>query len=178
MSVSDITKQAIVDTVKKLVREKPIEKISVGEITHVCGLNRNTFYYHFKDKYEIFEYVFNAEVAPLLEPYMTLEHWADSTDVLCRHMKSEKEFYTNALKSQGTNTMRELLTNYYKNFLIIGAAPHYERLGIEGDSRELVARFYSHAIIGMLCDWVAFGMKKDTDVANRIIRLAVSERFV
>ena len=50
MSDSLITKKAIAAALKQVCREKPFDKISIADITAVCGLNRQTFYYHFQDK--------------------------------------------------------------------------------------------------------------------------------
>ena len=51
MSESLITKKAIATALKSLILEKPFDKISIANLTKACGLNRQTFYYHFQDKY-------------------------------------------------------------------------------------------------------------------------------
>ena len=50
MADSNITKNALAASLKNLMREKPFEKISVSDICEACGMNRKSFYYHFKDK--------------------------------------------------------------------------------------------------------------------------------
>ena len=56
MSSSAITKSALCDSLKKLCEQKPFDKISISDITGECGLNRQSFYYHFQDKYDLLEY--------------------------------------------------------------------------------------------------------------------------
>ena len=56
MSSSAITKSALCDSLKKLCEQKPFDKISISDITGECGLNRQSFYYHFQDKYELLSY--------------------------------------------------------------------------------------------------------------------------
>ena len=56
MSEALITKKAIAQGLKDLTLAKPFGKISIGDITSACGLNRQTFYYHFQDKYEPVSY--------------------------------------------------------------------------------------------------------------------------
>ena len=53
MSDSLITKKAIAGALKTVCKEKAFDKISIADITAACGLNRQTFYYHFQDKYEL-----------------------------------------------------------------------------------------------------------------------------
>ena len=49
---TDLTKRALSDSLKKLVLNRPISKITIKDITDGCGLNRQTFYYHFQDIFE------------------------------------------------------------------------------------------------------------------------------
>ena len=43
------TRQIILHTLTELMNEKPLSKITVKDIVERCGVNRNTFYYHFRD---------------------------------------------------------------------------------------------------------------------------------
>ena len=52
MADSNITKNALAVSMKKLMEKKPFSKISVGDICEDCGMNRKSFYYHFRDKYD------------------------------------------------------------------------------------------------------------------------------
>lgn len=175
MPASDLTKAAIIQTTKSLMTQHPIDAIQLNAIAKACGISRNTLYYHFKDKYEIVETIYTDELLPLISPCLTRERWAESLALLTDHMKSEQDFYTNALKSHGPNTMLHHLTRLYKDhFLSImsdGPSP-----GLSLESKEIVARFYSHAVIGMLCDWVDFGMKQDVRKAIRLISAAIESQ--
>ena len=49
--MSKVTKRALEQSLKNLLLKKPLTKITIGDITEDCGINRMTFYYHFKDIY-------------------------------------------------------------------------------------------------------------------------------
>ena len=51
------TKYALEDALKKLLLQKPIDKITINDLTEECGISRMTFYYHFKDIYDLVEWV-------------------------------------------------------------------------------------------------------------------------
>ena len=51
------TKYALENSLKKLLLQKPLNKITINDITEDCGINRMTFYYHFKDIYDLVEWV-------------------------------------------------------------------------------------------------------------------------
>ena len=54
--MSQITKRALEASLKNLLLKKPLNKITVNDITDDCGINRMTFYYHFKDIYDLVEW--------------------------------------------------------------------------------------------------------------------------
>ena len=58
MADSNATKNALAASMKKLMRKKPFEKISVSDICEDCGINRKSFYYHFRDKYDLVNWIF------------------------------------------------------------------------------------------------------------------------
>lgn len=177
MSSSDLTTQAILAVFRELLSQKPIEKISVREISDRCGINRNTFYYHFADKYQILERVFETEVLPRLAPFLNGDQWPDSIVALCGLMRESPAFYENAMKSAGPGSLSWLLVNHYKAFLMEASAPRFRSLEVSLEDQEMAARFYSHAIIGIIGDWVDNGMKKDPASACRMIRAVVTEHL-
>ena len=49
------TKKALADSLKDLLRTRPLSKVTIADITEGCGINRMTFYYHFRDIYDLVE---------------------------------------------------------------------------------------------------------------------------
>ena len=177
MAASEYTKQAIISSTKKLASEKPFQKISVIEIADRCGINRNTFYYYFADKYDVLQTIFEQEVLSVLETPACRENLADSVIALCAHMKQEQSFYARILREAGARSFRELLVQYYKNLLIQKASSHFETFKMESRDREIAARFYAHGTVGMICDWAAGDMRMDSAFAANVIQIASREKF-
>ena len=65
--MSQITKRAMEAALKKLLLEKPLTKITVSDITEECGMNRMTFYYHFKDIYDLVEWCCEEDARAALD---------------------------------------------------------------------------------------------------------------
>lgn len=59
--MSQMTKKSLAVSLKKMLAQKPLEKIKVIDITEDCEVNRQTFYYHFKDIYDLLEWVYTNE---------------------------------------------------------------------------------------------------------------------
>ena len=67
MADSNITKNALAVSMKKLMEKKPFSKISVGDICEDCGMNRKSFYYHFRDKYDLVNWIFYVDFIERME---------------------------------------------------------------------------------------------------------------
>ena len=52
------TKQALAKGLKATLEHKSLDRVTVGDITTFCGLNRQTFYYHFEDKYALLNWIY------------------------------------------------------------------------------------------------------------------------
>ena len=69
--MSDITKRAISASLKKLLCEKKLNKITVQDIADDCGINRQTFYYHFQDIYDLVEWTCIEDTEKVLKENRT-----------------------------------------------------------------------------------------------------------
>ena len=49
MANTSITKRAIQSAFLELLDQRSLSRITVRDITDICGINRNTFYYHYQD---------------------------------------------------------------------------------------------------------------------------------
>ena len=93
---------------KKLMRQKPFEKISVSDICSDCGINRKSFYYHFRDKYDLVNWIFYVGFIGGMELDSYDSGW-DWMEDICRYFYGEREFYRAALKIEGQNSFRDYL---------------------------------------------------------------------
>ncbi|MCD8014268.1 MAG: TetR/AcrR family transcriptional regulator [Lachnospiraceae bacterium] len=65
--MAGMTKEIIIQTVMELLNERPFTKITVKDIVERCGINRNTFYYHFRDITDVMEYAFKRELDRIMQ---------------------------------------------------------------------------------------------------------------
>jgi AcrR family transcriptional regulator len=73
--MAQTTKKALAASLKKLLLTKPLNKITINDITKDCEINRMTFYYHFKDIYDLVEWIFIEEASVALEGKKTYDTW-------------------------------------------------------------------------------------------------------
>jgi len=160
MSDSNITKQALANSLKEMMTKKNFSKISVNDIVENCGLTRPSFYYHFEDKYDLMNWIYYTETARLMINYDSIEHCTDGIRDLCYYMIKNKIFYTNALNTTGQNSFPEYLESYIRT---ISGTVIENTLGTDIDRKkwEMTVELASTALVGIIIKWANNGMKDD-----------------
>lgn len=115
MADSNITKKALATALKELMEEVPIDKIQVGQICERCAMNRKSFYYHFKDKYDLLNWIFDTEIITFVQEFsatQTMEDRVAEIRSVCHYFYDNRNFYRKALKVQGQNSFSEHFREY------------------------------------------------------------------
>ncbi len=174
MSEGLITKKAIAGALKDLTKQKPFDKISIGEITGSCGLNRQTFYYHFQDKYELLSWIYyNEAFLPIMDG-ISFANWDDRIFQLFDLMKRDHLFYVNTIK-YASNYFQEYLMKISETILGEAIDVLDVDLGINEADRDVIVRFYAFGVCGTVVQWATSGMKMEPkELANHLKKLAVS----
>lgn len=162
-----LTKMAIVKAFEELARVKNVDRITVKEITDKCQISRNTFYYHFKDIYDVLEEMLNQRVEQMIE---TLElnmqsgnSVQDTRRAGMRYILDNRELFFNLYQSAGVQEVKMYLD---KSSSVLG---HYlidrlsEGMNVSERDKELIISFYQYAHAGMMAEWLEKGMKDDLE---------------
>ena len=93
--MSQITKRALEQSLKNLLLQKPITKITINDITEDCGINRMTFYYHFKDIYDLVEWSCEEDARKAIEGNKTYGTWEQGFLNVFYAVRENKPFILN-----------------------------------------------------------------------------------
>lgn len=121
---SSLTRLALSDAMKNLLSERPLSDIRIADITDACHLSRKSFYYHFKDKEDLIQWIFDSEFMFTLDfdhVHAPVDYWR----ALMRYLYDNRAFYANALEASGQNCfadyfssrMRRILVEHYRGQL-------------------------------------------------------------
>lgn len=172
MSGSLVTKKALAASIKELMAKKSLAKISIAEIVDNCGLNRQTFYYHFKDKYDLVNWIYSTEVVASTAESWTYEQWSDGIMEILRIMKKNQSFYTNALNSSGQNTFSDYLFSVTREMTLQVFGSLSSKDSIDEEGLMFMAEFITHGLVGIISKWVKSGMPLTPEqLHSRIIHL-------
>lgn len=174
MSDSLITKKAIAQALKAICRVKEFDKISIADITTACGLNRQTFYYHFQDKYELLSWIYYSENFALITEDISFENWNDKILEMLHIMVREKVFYINTLKEQ-ENTFESYLFDMAKALFVEAMDTLDTDKTLDRGEKEFDAEFYAYGICGVILSWAEKGMRIAPEVVSMHLKSLASD---
>lgn len=156
------TKSLLAQSLQELMLTMPLEKISVNDIVEHAGVGRNTFYYHFEDKYDLVNWYFQTGVTHFLATRTNYTSWINLMDSIEEYLRENRVFYTNALRYTGQNSLQEYIFDFFASIVIqrlTETCPPGQPPLSEADAR-FIGNFVSGAFMGVLIPWVDRGMKE------------------
>lgn len=155
------TKLALEASLKKLLLQKPLDKITINDLTTDCGISRMAFYYHFKDIYDLAEWVCVEDGTRALQGKKTYDTWQEGMLQVFEAVLENKPFILNIYRC----VSREKIENYlYKlTFKLIAYVVEEKCAGsdLAKEDKAFIAEFYKYAFVGIMLDWIGNGMKGD-----------------
>lgn len=153
------TKEAFASALKQVMSVKPINKITVKDLVEICGVNRQTFYYHFDDVYDLLEWVFEEDAKRALPKEIIQDHWRRDVMVFFEYLYENKVFALNVFNSNSRAYMLRFLKQRLQECIRGFAAIVSEGWNIDRQDFDFVVEFYSNGVIGLVSQWMDLGMK-------------------
>lgn len=152
MALNDRTKVYYAEALEHLLQTKPFEKIQVKDLCEYCNTTRTTFYYHFRDKYDLAAWIFNQDYNAVF--FASDADMTEQTAVkLLERMYEKRGFYKKVFTDHSQNSIR----NYIHDFnvengqKVVKFTYHVEK---PSDEQMYLIRHFSYGTIQMLMDWL------------------------
>ena len=159
--MSQITKRAISASLKHLLLQKPLGKITINDIAEDCGINRMTFYYHFKDIYDLIEWTCVEDASRALEGKKTYDTWQQGLLQIFEAVLDNKPFIMNVYRSVSREQVETYLYKLTYELLIGVVREQAQGLNVPEEDQEFIAHFYKYAFVGLMLDWIRDDMRGD-----------------
>lgn len=159
--MSQITKRALEESLKRMLLKKPVNKITISDITEDCGINRMTFYYHFKDIYDLIEWSCLEDAAKALDGKKTYATWQQGFLQIFEAVLDNKPFIQNVYQSVSREQVETYLYTLTHNLLIGVIEEKSLGMKVLDTDKEFIANFYKFAFVGLMLDWIKNGMRED-----------------
>ena len=108
------TKKAMAASLKKLMEQKPLSKITISDIVKDCGINRKTFYYHFPDIYSLLKWMLEQEAGKVIEQFDMMIDYEDAIIFVMKYVHNNKHILNCAYDTMGREGMMQF---FYSDFI-------------------------------------------------------------
>lgn len=176
--MSQVTKRALEQSLKNLLLKKPLTKITVGDITEDCGINRMTFYYHFKDIYDLVEWSCLEDAKRALEEKKTYDTWQQGFLQIFKAVQENKPFILNVYRCVHREQVEKYLQPLVDQLLLNVINEEAAGITVRDEDKQFIAQVYSYILIGLMLDWIKDDMREDpqqiVEKLSKLIKGSVS----
>ncbi len=158
--MSQTTKRALAASLKKLLQERPLDKIAIVDITLDCGVNRQTFYYHFQDIYNLIQWIYTNEAPKAPDGRKTRILWQQGIMEIFEYALENKAFVMNTYYSDGRQYLEEYLYTEVNHLLSEAIEAAEAGITVAEEDKTFIIRFYKYAFVGLMLEWIDGEMKE------------------
>lgn len=169
----NFTKSAIKNAFWALLDERPLSKITVRDIVERCGINRNSFYYHFRDIPALLDEIIVEWFDDMIKNYPTIDQLEDCCDAMfdfaAKHRRALMHIYTSAKRYIFEGDLMRFCEYAVTTYLNTA----FDSADIADEDKEIVIRFLKHELFGAVIDWAEHGMpQEETETVQRMLELS------
>lgn len=167
--MSQITKRALEQSLKNLLQQKPLSKITISDITEDCGISRMTFYYHFKDIYDLVEWACAEDAARALQNKKTYDTWQQGFVQIFHAVRENKVFVMNVYRCVNREQVEKYLVPLTDQLIMGVITERAAGMMVREADQQFIAQVYSYAFVGIMLDWIRDDMRADPEeLVNRL----------
>ena len=157
------TKQAIVAALIQLLGERPLSKITVKDIVETCGINRNSFYYHFPDLPTLVETVLEDEADRMIAQHASLDNLEDCLTAAIDFAKNNKTAALHIFRSGSREAFDRYLDKICQYVVESYIDTVAKDIPIQPRDKAIIVKFFKYELVGFILDWMNDGMRFDID---------------
>ena len=167
--MSNLTEKAIKASAMKLLNEKPLNQITVKDIVEDCGINRNSFYYHFRDLPSLIEEMILEQAEVLIAQYPSISSLEECLDAAVSFAMNNRRAAMHIYNSVSRDIYEQYLWQVCEHVVTVYVDSVIPEEAIDDFDREVIIGFYKCACFGQILDWQRGGMK--SDIKKRFTRM-------
>lgn len=155
------TKQAIRNSFMKLLNERPVSQITVKDIVQDCGINRNSFYYHYQDIPSMIEEIILEETDEIIRRHPTVDSLEEGLDVAVSFAMKNRRAALHLYNSSNRDLFEQYLWRVCEYTVDTYISTAFADYPISVADKSMIIRYYKWSCFGAAMDLLKGGMKDD-----------------
>ena len=168
--MAKFTKKAIMDTFIELLGQKPFSQITVKEITEICEINHNTFYYYFEDIYAIIDEILETELKKVYEMAAVSESFAELSSYALQFTTEHRRAIFNLYHFVSRDRLQSYLMKVIDKVMDDFMEHCLKDTTIPAEERRFLVRYHKCAMLGLILTWLEEG--KDEELQKTLLRFS------
>ena len=170
------TKELLADSFKELAETKPINKITISNITDNCGLTQPTFYRHFKDKYDMIAWIYVSDAKEIMGQIGTNGYtWRDTLLDGARYFSDHRVSALNALKhTSGRDSFLALMEQVNTELLCTEVRKKLMTEHMPQDILTMI-KIYCYGTVRYTCEWLLDEMPISRETYAEVLERSLPE---
>ena len=157
------TKNAMKASLKKLIKKTPLAKVTISDIAADCGISRMTFYYHFKDIYDLVDWCIMSDAKATAEGNVLLDTWENELITIFKVARLNQEFYLPLFRSMDRELGERYILRYTGRVAKRIVEEYAANIPLIDSTKNQLINYYSHAIMGVMLCWAMGDMKESPE---------------
>ena len=159
--MANFTEKAIKETFIKMINDKPISQITVKALAQECGINRNSFYYHFNDIPSLIESIVMDEAQKVIEQNKTIDSVAQCFDMAVEFCLDNKRAALHIFNSVNRDIFETYLMQVCRHVVSAYIDTVTNGKPIKENDKEIITRSLTYGCFGAIIFWLSGGMKEN-----------------
>ena len=159
--MASFTRKAIMDSFIKLLNERPLNQITVKDIVEDCGVNRNSFYYHFADIPTLLNQIVTEHADRIIEEHASASSLEECVAAMVEFSLENKRAALHIFRSANRDLLERHLLYICQHMVTAYAQAVFGQVDISESDKEILSRFYKCQCFGQTIEWLTSGMSYD-----------------
>lgn len=159
--MANFTRRAIKETFLELLEERPFSDITVKDIVEKCGINRNSFYYHYQDLPALLEEIVKEDTEAIIRKYPNVTYIVECYDALTEFVTHRRRAIMHIYRSINREMFEQYLMQVSEYFVRSYVESALADQNIPAEDRRTIIDYYKCVGFGLVIDWLNNSMAED-----------------
>lgn len=154
------TKIQLANSLKEIMKKVPFHNITVQNVADHCGVNRQTFYYHFKDMYDLLEWIYQNDIFCAFHG-ISQKNWQSVLLDTTKYAKKNRPFLRNTNRSLRKETIEKFLYPFINQLFVLIFDDVCKDSYIKTEEKEFILKFFTYAYVNVIIQWIGNGIQEE-----------------
>lgn len=169
--MANFTSKAIREAFIELLEERPLSSITVKDIVERCGINRNSFYYHYRDLPALIEEIIKEEAEGIINRYPSVTTIVECFDAVTEFASHRKKAIMHIFRSVNRDVFERNLMMVCEYFVKSYVDTALEQNSVSEEDKHSIIDYYKCVCFGLTIEWLSNGMAEEYPQSIRRIFL-------